>query len=248
MISLQNYSFSYDDKRIFKHINLEINKGEKLVFLGNNGSGKSTLLRLLAGLYFGDGSYELCEITVTKKSMKQLRKKVAILFQNPDSMIFNPTVFDEIAFSLRVFGMSEVEDRVHKIAKEFSLESYLEQAPLSLSGGQKQKVMLASILVYEPEFLLLDEPTSAMDPKTTGWLIDYLQDVDITTVIATHDIGFAYESAQRVIVLDEDHQFIYDGELEPLMKDLQTLERGNLIHKHRHKHKGFNHSHYHLHF
>jgi len=247
MVKLKNYSFAYEES-IFNELNLEIKQGQKVVLLGSNGSGKSTLLRILAGLYFGKGEYEFNRKIINKKSIKEHRKDIALLFQNPDSMIFNPTVYDEIAFSLKAFKLDNIESRVHKVAKTFNIQKLLNKSPLNLSGGEKQKVMLASLLAYEPKFLLLDEPTSAMDPKTTGWLIDFLQDLEITTLIATHDIAFAYESCDNVIVIDENHKIIYNGEIEELMKSLDILQKTNLIHKHKHKHKSFEHSHYHLHF
>jgi cobalt/nickel transport system ATP-binding protein len=117
-----------------------------------------------------------------------------------------------------------------------------------LSGGEKQKVILASILIYEPEIILLDEPTTAMDPRTTGWFIDFLIDLNKTTILATHDLSLAYETSERVIVLDENHTIIFDGDIEELFKNKELLIKANLIHTHKHKHKKFIHSHYHLHF
>ncbi|WP_236617324.1 MULTISPECIES: energy-coupling factor ABC transporter ATP-binding protein [unclassified Lebetimonas] len=248
IIELENVEFFYDEK-VLDNINLKIKKNEKISLLGCNGSGKSTLLRILAALYFPKkGNYFFEGKKVNKKLSKQLRKKIGILFQNPDSMIFNPTVFDEISFSLKEFGFEDIEERVFNISKEFGIEKYLKKPPINLSGGEKQKVMLASILAYEPEILLLDEPTTAMDPKTTGWFIDFLLEIDKTVVLATHDLSVAYETTERAVVMNEEHKIIYDGDMEELMKDLDVLLKANLIHKHKHKHKNFAHSHYHLHF
>ncbi len=247
MIKLNNITYSYEDNEVLKDINLEMKKGEKIALLGSNGSGKSTLLRILAGLYFPKGEYYFEDTKITKKTTKTLRKNLGILFQNPDSMIFNPTVFDEIAFSLKEFGISDIEAKIQQIAKEFKISHLLDKSPLNLSGGEKQKVILAAILVYEPKILLLDEPTTAMDPRTTGWFIDFLIDINKTIILATHDLAVAYESCERAIVLDENHKIIYDGDIDELMKDLDILQKANLIHKHKHKHKKFIHSHYHLH-
>jgi cobalt/nickel transport system ATP-binding protein len=247
-IELKNVSYSYEGHLALDNINFTMQK-EKVVLLGCNGSGKSTLLRIIAGLYFPKGEYYFDGKKITKKTAKkEFRKKIGILFQNPESMIFNPTVYDEIAFSLKEFGFDNIEDRVYEIAKKFGIEKYLKKSPLKLSGGEKQKVMLAAILVYEPEILLLDEPTSAMDPRTTGWFIDFLYDLEIPAIIATHDLALAYESSERAVVMSEEHKIIYDGDMEELMKNLDILVKANLIHKHKHKHKKFIHSHYHLHF
>ncbi len=250
MIEVKNIIYEYDGKKALNDINLNIKENERVVLFGNNGSGKSTFLRILAGLYFTKkGEYFFKNQKIKKKSInKEFRKKVGILFQNPESMIFNPTVFDEIAFSLTEFGFDNIEERVVEIAKKFNIEKFLQKSPLELSGGEKQKVMLAAIMVYEPELLLLDEPTAAMDPNTTGWFLDFIYDFKKTAIIATHDISLGYEMSDRAVVIDEKHRKIYDGDMEKLMGDLDTLVHANLIHKHKHKHKNFIHSHYHTHY
>lgn len=249
MIEMKNIIYMYEDSLALQNIDCNIAKGEKVALLGSNGSGKSTLLRILAALYFPKkGEYYFENQKVTKKVSEKIRKKIGIIFQNPDSMLFNPTVYDEIAFSLKEFGLNDIEKRVLEVSKQFRLLDLLKKSPLRLSGGEKQKVILASILAYEPELLLLDEPTTAMDPKTTGWFIDFVLDLDKTIVLATHDLNVAYETCQRAIVLDESHTKIYDGDMEELMENMEILIKANLIHKHKHKHKRFIHSHYHLHF
>jgi cobalt/nickel transport system ATP-binding protein len=160
-------------------------------------------------------------------------------------MIFNPSVFDEIAFSLREFGFSDIEERVIEIAKRFKIEHLLKKSPLNLSGGEKQKVMLASILVYEPKVLFLDEPTAAMDPRTTGWFIDFMSEVDTPFILATHDLQVAYESCERSVVMSEEHRIIWDGDIDELMGKEDVLLKANLIYKSNRKRKFIN-SKYHL--
>ena len=248
MIRIENLSYQYESKKVLNQLSFEIKAGEKVVLLGNNGSGKSTLLRLLAGLYFGEGNYFYKDTLLSKKSItKNFRKEVGILFQNPDTMIFNPTVYDEIAFGLREFDMSDIDERVKTMAEKFQLSAHLQSSPLKLSGGEKQKVMLCAILALEPEVLLLDEPTANMDPKTTGWFVDLLSEMAITTLISTHNISIAYELGDKALVLNDKHELIFDGLIETLMADKQTLIEGNLLHIHAHKHKDFHHSHYHMH-
>jgi len=249
LIDLKNILFRYEDKLALDNIDLKIKTGEKVVLLGSNGSGKSTLLRLLAGLYFADtGSYLFEKELIKKRKIgKDFRKKVGILFQNPESMIFNPTVYDEIAFSLKEFDFDNIEDRVQKIAKEMGIQKHLKKSPLSLSGGEKQKVMLAAVLVYEPDLLLLDEPTAAMDPRSSGWFIDFMIDIQKTVILATHDLAHAYEMSERAVVINEDHKKIYDGNIEILFEDLDLLQKANLIHQHKVKKNIYN-TKYHLHF
>ncbi|MDD2385090.1 MAG: ABC transporter ATP-binding protein [Sulfurospirillaceae bacterium] len=248
MIKIENLSYYYETKKVLNQLSFDIKTGEKVVLLGNNGSGKSTLLRILAGLYFGEGTYLYKEQLLSKKSItKSFRKEVGILFQNPDTMLFNPTVYDEIAFGLREFDMSDIDDRVKAMAEKFQLNTYLQSSPLKLSGGEKQKVMLCAILALEPEFLLLDEPTANMDPKTTGLFVDLLSEMSITTLISTHNISIAYELGDKALVLNENHQLIFDGAIDTLMADKNRLIEGNLLHIHKHKHKDFHHSHYHMH-
>ncbi len=250
MINIDNLSFYFEEQKVLDSINFNVAKGEKVVLLGCNGSGKSTLLRIIAGLYFSKkGSVKFNNKKISKKNInKDFRKSVGILFQNPDSMIFNPTVKDEIAFSLKEFNMDNISTRVESIAKSLDIEYLLNKNPLNLSGGEKQKLMLGSILAYEPELLLLDEPTASVDPRTSGWIIDMLLEIEKTVIVATHDLSFAYEISDRAIVLNENHQIIFDGKIDILFEDLELLIRANLIHKHKHKHKSFIHSHYHKHF
>ncbi|MEO1928251.1 MAG: ABC transporter ATP-binding protein [Nautiliaceae bacterium] len=250
MVKIENGYFEYEDSLALDGIGLEIKKNEKVILFGNNGSGKSTLLRILGGLYFlKKGNYFFEDKKITKKSVnKEFRKSVGILFQNPEAMIFNPTVYDEIAFSLKEFGFDNIDDRVIEIAKRFEIEKLLKKSPLELSGGEKQKVMLSAILVYEPKLLLLDEPTAAMDPKTSGWFVDFMYDIDITCLIATHDLALGYELSNRAVVMSEEHKIIYDGDMEKLMGDVEVLLKANLIYKPKHNKKRFVNSNYHFHF
>ncbi len=249
MIRFENISFLYDDFLALQEIDFEIKNGEKIVLLGNNGCGKSTILKIMAGLlYPKKGRYLYKDKEITKKYLKKyskdFRKEVAILFQNPDIMLFNPTVKDEILFSLKEMGL---DTDVDEILKKFDILHLEKRNPLTLSGGEKQKVAFAAIFVANPSLLLLDEPTANLDPKSTGWLIDFINSLDITTVISTHNLSLAYELGDRAIVLDETHQVIYDGEIEKLFSDKELLLKANLVHKHKHKHTQHEHSHFHIH-
>jgi len=132
------------------------------------------------------------------------------------------------------------------------LDAFLERAPWTLSAGQKQLVGLASLLVLDPKLLLLDEPTAALDPRSSGWLVDFLQDLPQTLVVATHNLSLASELGRRCLVLGEDHTLLHDGDALSLHRDQDILLRANLLHRHRHRHEDggdgpLEHSHYHAH-
>ncbi len=257
MIEVKNIFFEYEDfrgrkKELLKDISFSVERGERVVLLGVNGSGKSTLLKILDALLFPKkGTYIFNGVEIKRKNFKKIaksfRKEVAFLMQDPNTLLFNSTVKEEIEFGLREFGFDNVEDRAIEIAKRFGLEKYLDTPPYYLSGGEKQRVALAAILAIEPKLLLMDEPTSNLDPPTTGWLIDLLNDMEVTTIISTHNLSLAYEFGERALVLSKSHELIFDGELDRFLSDKQLLMKARLLHKHKHKHNGMEHSHYHLH-
>ncbi len=237
-----------------EEISFTISPGEKVVLLGVNGSGKSTLLKILNGLIFpARGCWRYKGREITSRAMKDrafsrsFRREAVLLFQSPEAMIFNPTVFDEIAFGPRQLGLEDVDDRVRHWAGQVGMEKFLDRPPFELSGGEKQKVCLAALLVLEPELLLLDEPTANLDPRSTGWLVDFLQDLQVTTLVTTHNLSLGAELGERTLVLSEDHRLIYDGRIDELLADREKLIQANLVHSHRHKHEGVEHRHYHVH-
>lgn len=254
MIELSGISHRYNGTPALVGIDLTIAAGEKVVLLGANGTGKSTLLKILDGLIRPDeGIYRYKGEVIDLKRLKdaamkrRFRAEVALLFQNPDAMLFNPTVYDEIAFGPRQLGLSDVDARVRHWARVMGLTPYLERLPFSLSGGEKQKLALAALLAVEPELLLLDEPAAALDPRSTGWLIDFLAALPCTVLTTTHNLSLAPELGSRALVLGEDHRLIHDGPIEPFLNDMDKLLAANLVHSHRHRHGGLKHRHYHLH-
>ncbi len=236
-------------------MNFHIHDGEKIVLLGSNGCGKSTLLKIMAGLlkpssgslFYND--QDLPHSLKNKEFRRRFRREVGLLFQNPDAMLFNATVLDEIAFGPKQHGLPDAEDMARSWAEKVGILPLLDRAPWTLSAGQKQIVCLASLLVLDPRLLLLDEPTSALDPRSTGWLVDFLQDLPQTLVVATHNLSLASELGERCLVMGEDHTLIHDGDVLALRKDGDILLRANLVHIHRHRHKDgdVEHRHYHSH-
>ena len=266
MIATEQLSHDFDGQPSLSGVDLRVEAGQKVVLLGSNGCGKSTLLKLLAGVLAptsGRVTYEgrsVHEGLRDRAFRRRFRREVGLLFQQADAMLFNATVLEEIAFGPRQHGLPDAEDRARQWAARVGLEPVLDRAPWTLSAGQKQLVGLASLLVLDPRLLLLDEPTAALDPRSSGWLVDFLQDLPQTLVVATHNLSLAAELGRRCLVLGEDHTLIHDGDALAVGRDRDILLRANLLHRHRHRHgpdgpagpggdgEGpFEHSHYHAH-
>ena len=239
MIEVKNVYFKYDKKFIIRKAGFSVTKGEKIALFGVNGSGKTSLLKLLDGLLFpqkGEIQFEGQKLTRRALKDKDFRKKfrtsVGLLFQNPDVMLFNPSVYEELFFGLKQLRQSNPDEKIHYWAEKLSLTKLLDKSPVKLSGGEKQRVALASILILEPKLLLLDEPFSSLDPRATGWLIDFLHSLDSTLVMALHNMELAREIADRIIVLSENHEIIYDGEINDFANNKDELTKAGLWHRH----------------
>jgi cobalt/nickel transport system ATP-binding protein len=255
LIATEQLRHAYGSTVTVAGIDVLLTAGEKVVLLGSNGCGKSTLLKLLAGVLTpAAGRVLYAGRTVhtglrDKAWRRRFRREVGLLFQNPDAMLFNATVLDEIAFGPRQHGLTDADDRARQWAGRVGLDRVLDRPPWTLSAGQKQLVCLAALLVLDPRLLLLDEPTSALDPRSTGWLVDFLQDLPQTLLVATHNLSLASELGERCLVMGEDHAIVHDGDVLDLRADHEVLRRANLVHIHRHRHRDgeVEHRHYHSH-
>lgn len=259
IFEVENLTYCYESQPALDGLSLSIPEGSRVALVGANGSGKSTLLRILDGLYFGQQGAvrfrgeELSEDAFAHDDFAiWFRRQVGLVFQNPDVQIFNPTVFDEVAFGpLQMrWPKSEVRDRVAEALDRFHIAHLKDRAPHRLSGGEKKRVALASVLVLDPEVLLLDEPTAALDPRSQSELIDQLVDWGggkKTVITATHDLHHLADIADHCCVM-EAGKVIVEGEPRAILADRTLLERANLIHAHRHTHgAGAQHSHPHVH-
>jgi len=256
MLEALDLSFRWPESEawVLRNLSLRIAEGEKVVLLGANGCGKSTLLRLLNGLLFAEsgevrwhGRRLEREAFREREFARDFRRRNTLLFQHPEAMLFNPTVREEIAYGPRQLGLDDTDARVERWAAELKLSGQLHLPPFALSGGQKQKLALACLLVLDPALLLLDEPSAALDPRTTGWLIDTLLDSDKTLLISTHNLSLAGELGDRALVMNEQGELIFDGPLAEALGDLRLLEAAGLAHRHRHRHHGVSHAHLHVH-
>jgi cobalt/nickel transport system ATP-binding protein len=242
-----------------RQLNLTIGPGELVALLGANGSGKSTLLKLMDGLIFPGGGQMLAfGKPLSEKALKDgqfvrdFRRRVGLVFQDPDVQLFCPTVWDEVTFGPLQLGISkdEVVSRSTEALKLLNIDHLRERPPYRLSGGEKKKVALASVLSLQPQVLLLDEPTNGLDPWSQGNLIDFLlrwAGNDKCMVFSTQDLDIVEEVATRVIVLGNDHSIVADGEPEEFLSNPDFLLKTNLVHEHSHRHKELVHRHPHIH-
>ena len=240
-------------------MSLIIKANQRIAILGANGSGKSTFLRLLDGLYFPEkGTITAFGEALTEDALQnddfafRFRRKVALVFQNPDVQLFNPTVFDEVAFApLQLkWSKDEIKRRVNEVLELMEIAHLKDRSPHRLSGGEKKRVALASVLILEPQVLLMDEPTAALDPKSRGQVVDFLINwggTDKTVITATHDLDVVEDIADYCFVF-QNGRIAGQGTPTEILADDDLLESTNLIHLHRHTHSdGVIHSHSHLH-
>ena len=248
-MKLRDVSFEYlPDETVLKDINLDIYSGEKVVILGANGSGKSSLLKILNGLIFpSKGEYSAFGQPVTEETLndeqfsKAFRQRIGFIFQNSDAQLFSTNVWEEIAFGpLQMkLNFKEVNDRVNGVIQMLNLESFKDRAPYRLSGGEKKKVAIASILSINPEVLILDEPTNGLDPRTQRWLINLLVELNNagkTLITCTHNLDIVEEIADRVIVFNEDHKIVAQGTPQDILSNKELLLSVNLIDENYHRH------------
>ena len=231
-------------------VSFAIRSREKVALLGANGCGKSTLLKLLDGLLFADsGSFEAFGQPVTEETLEDeqfsmaFRSRVGFIFQNSDAQVFSPTVREEVAFGPLQLGWEsdKVRARVDDVLDMLDISDLADRAPFQLSGGEKKRVAIASVLVMNPDVLLFDEPTAALDPRTQQWLIELIVELNHagkTIIMATHDLEVLDVVADRCLVFSEDHRIVAEGPPAEILADRGLLLKVNLIHEHSHLHSG----------
>ena len=260
IFDVQNITYRYENVPAISDLTLSVKRNQRIAILGANGSGKSTLLRLLDALYFCEkGSISAFGENLTEEAFQddefafRFRKRVALVFQNPDVQLFNPTVFDEVAFAplqLR-WSKDEIRRRVAETLDVMEISHLKDRSPHRLSGGEKKRVALASVLILDPEVLLLDEPTAALDPKSQGKVIDLLVGWGLgsakTVITATHDLDIVEDIADYCFVF-QNGQIAGEGTPADILANHDLLNKTNLIHAHRHLHSsGEIHVHPHFH-
>lgn len=231
VIEIKKLDFSYvENQMVLKHIDLSIEKNEKVGLIGSNGVGKSTLLKILVGILSTDeSSISVCDMSLNKKNLKEIRRQVGYIFQDSDSQLFMPTVYADVSFGTKNYGYSneEVKIRTMNALKQVQLDGISDKQIYHLSGGEKKLVSIAGILTLDPQIILMDEPSASLDPKNRRNLIQILNDLDCAYFIASHDLDFIYDTCDRVILLHHG-QIVADGNTKEVLKNKELLEQCDL--------------------
>jgi cobalt/nickel transport system ATP-binding protein len=235
-IDVKGLSFSYHKGAnsqkpvILKDVTFTVESGESIGLIGANGVGKSTLLKLLVGIQL-DYAGSLCikGTDLKKENLEIIREKIGYVFQDSESQLFMTTVYEDIAFAPRNYGLSkaEVEKRTMEALERVHIEELKDQYIYRLSGGQKKMVSIGTIMSMRPDIILLDEPSAALDPGNRRNLIEILNELNVTKIIASHDLDFIYDTCDRTILLHEG-KIIADGDTKDILTNKELLEKNGL--------------------
>jgi len=206
VISVRNLRFQYEDGTVaLDGVDFELQPGETVALFGAKGSGKTTFVLHLNGLLEGSGSVEVCGMPVRKETLEQVRQKIGLVFQDPDDQLFMPSVLEDVAFGALNLGLSpeQATARARGTLGRVGMLDSLDKAPYHLSAGQKKRVAIAGVLAMEPEILVLDEPTTFLDPPGQRALTKLLRELPQSKLVVTHDVEFARSLATRAVFFDK---------------------------------------------
>jgi cobalt/nickel transport system ATP-binding protein len=229
-VEIDHLSFTYPDGRqALSDVHLEVCAGEKVAIVGPNGAGKSTLFLHLNGILRGRGRLQVAGLPVNDETIRDVRARVGLVFQDPDDQLFSPTVFDDVAFGPLHMGRpaAEVRARVARALAAVDMEGHEEQMPHHMSVGERKRVAIATVLAMDPAILVLDEPSGGLDPRARRNLIRLLRDLPQTMLVASHDMRLVWELCPRTVILDSG-QVAADGATETLLRDAALMERHGL--------------------
>ena len=229
MIEFRNVSFSYGEAPVVENLSFSIQKGENVGLIGANGAGKSTIMKLMLGLISGSGEIKVDGLPINKENLGEIRKKIGFVLQDSDNQMFMPTVYEDMIFGPRNYGLSkeETDRRVDAVLAQLGLQDLKHRHNHKISGGEKRMAAIATILAMEPEAILMDEPSTALDPVNRRTVINTINRLPQTKLIASHDLDMILDTCQRVIVLSHG-KIVADGEAETLLRDQQLLEANRL--------------------
>lgn len=230
MIKINNLKFAYENnKTVLDDLNLEFKEHEKIGLIGANGAGKSTLFKAMLGLIDFDGEIIVDNEKLTKTNLNIIRQKIGYILQDPDNQMFMPSVLEDMIFGPMNYGLSKKEaiDEAIKTLDSLNLSYLKDKKNYKMSGGEKRMAAIATILNMKPSVLLLDEPSNDLDPKNRRRLIEVLNDLDQTLIIATHDLDLLLETVDRIIIITNG-KIVKDGDIKEILTDKQLLESNHL--------------------
>lgn len=232
IIRIDRLSYTYPDgRKALQDVSLSLNPGEKVALVGSNGAGKSTLLLHLNGILTAQhGSLTVGDLPLNKKNMGPIRALVGLVFQNPDDQLFSPHVFDDVAYGPIYQGLppDEVQVRVAEALAAVGMADYQDRSSYHLSGGEKKRIAIATVLSMRPGILVFDEPTAGLDPRARRELITLLEQLPQTMLIATHDLAMVRQLCSRMIILRKG-QVSADGATAALMQNEPLLVENGLL-------------------
>ena len=229
MIEFQNVSFSYGDVPVVENLSFTIQKGETVGLIGANGAGKSTIMKLMLGLLSGSGEIQVDGLPVCRDNLAEIRKKIGFVLQDSDNQMFMPTVYEDMIFGPRNYGLSkeETEKRVDTVLTQLGLQDLKHRHNHKISGGEKRMAAIATILAMEPEMIVMDEPSTALDPVNRRRVISTINSRRETKLIASHDLDMILDTCQRVILLGSG-KIVADGDAETILRDKELLEANRM--------------------
>ena len=230
MLEFRNVSFSYEAGfPVIDDLNFTVRKGETVGLIGANGAGKSTIMKLMLGLLQGEGQILVDGLPVEKKNLPVIRQKIGFVLQDSDNQMFMPTVYEDMIFGPLNYGLSkeEAEKRVDRVLGNLNLKGLKHRHNHKLSGGEKRMAAIATILAMEPEMIVMDEPSTALDPRNRRTVINTINRLPQTKLIASHDLDMILDTCQRVILLSYGHSAA-DGDADTILRDRELLEANRM--------------------
>jgi len=230
-LEVEGLAYAYPDGHTaLRQVDLVVQPGERVALLGPNGAGKTTLILHLNGiLQAAGGEVRVGGLPVAKAHLKEIRRRVGVVFQDPDDQLFMPTVRDDVAFGPANLGLrgDELDRRVHAALAAVGMTEAADRPPHHLSFGQRRRVAVATVLAMDPQLLVLDEPTSNLDPAARRDLADILQSLPVTAIVATHDLPYALELCPRAVILNEG-VVVADGPTPEILADAPLMAANRL--------------------
>ena len=229
MIEFRNVTFSYGEAPVVENLSFSIKKGETVGLIGANGAGKSTIMKLMLGLITGSCEIKVDGLPMNKENLGEIRKKIGFVLQDSDNQMFMPTVYEDMIFGPRNYGLSkeETDRRVDAVLAQLGLQSLKHRHNHKISGGEKRMAAIATILAMEPEMILMDEPSTALDPVNRRTVINTINRLPQTKLIASHDLDMILDTCQRVILLSHG-AIVADGDAETILRDKELLEANRM--------------------